>query len=286
MKNSNTATIVIPTGWKLDNGQKESSSSETRSFASAFELVPEAIRNIAQPGTSYRNPQTGVVLQKQSNGKWKKTGTEALPVDILKNGVKGRVPKNDPEEPNASGFTPLEKARQKLELFRSRISNPDNTPSDSQMDQYGKLKVNVEELENKRESLGGLRGLFGKKSSDLDSSKTREKGKLIRKIFPDVADRQTLIEARRFHRSHLKLPDPLLRRRSKFSTEEVLNLEKNQQKILRTAQELDQMIKKTNLKNSKNYGLFTELSNYLKTLKSAHKSYSSALSRATKSQPL
>ena len=40
------------------------------------ELVPEAVKRSAAPGTIYKNPQSGSTLQKQANGHWVKTGTD------------------------------------------------------------------------------------------------------------------------------------------------------------------------------------------------------------------
>ena len=41
------------------------------------ELVPEAIRKTAKPGTVYKSRTTGATLQKQQSGRWKKVESTA-----------------------------------------------------------------------------------------------------------------------------------------------------------------------------------------------------------------
>ena len=91
--------------------------------------------------------------------------------NLPKKGIKGRVPRNNPKEPLASGFTPLEKAKQKLAIFESKITNPDIVPSEKQLEQYGKLKNAVEDYEKRRD---GKKNFLGRTdNSDLDKSVTR-----------------------------------------------------------------------------------------------------------------
>jgi hypothetical protein len=66
--------FVVPDGWGLAPEAAWLDFAESESFAS--ELVPAAIKATAQVGTTYRNPATGVTLQKQPSGRWKKTGSE------------------------------------------------------------------------------------------------------------------------------------------------------------------------------------------------------------------
>lgn len=51
---------MIPEGWKK--------------ISYSDEMVPEAIRANAKPGTTYQNPKSGHTLQKQANGRWKLIG--------------------------------------------------------------------------------------------------------------------------------------------------------------------------------------------------------------------
>lgn len=67
--------IMIPEGWSFAPETAWLDFAESESFAS--ELVPAAIKATAEPGTTYRNPATGVTLQKQQSGRWKKINTEA-----------------------------------------------------------------------------------------------------------------------------------------------------------------------------------------------------------------
>lgn len=69
------ASIIVPEGWALASESVWMDFAESESFSA--ELVPEAIKASAKPGTTYRNPTTGVTLQKQPSGRWKKMGSEA-----------------------------------------------------------------------------------------------------------------------------------------------------------------------------------------------------------------
>lgn len=69
--------IVVPEGWGFAPESNWLDFAESQSFAA--ELVPQAIRATAKPGTSYRNPATGVTLQKQPSGRWRKIGTGDKP---------------------------------------------------------------------------------------------------------------------------------------------------------------------------------------------------------------
>lgn len=69
--------FAIPEGWGFAPESSWLNFAESESFSS--ELVPEAIRATAAPGTTYRNPATGVTLQKQASGRWRKMDTGAKP---------------------------------------------------------------------------------------------------------------------------------------------------------------------------------------------------------------
>lgn len=81
--------IIVPEGWGFAPESNWLDFAESESFSS--ELVPEAVRASAAPGTTYHNPTTGVTLQKQASGRWRKmdagakpptsTGTKAPPTD-------------------------------------------------------------------------------------------------------------------------------------------------------------------------------------------------------------
>lgn len=164
--------IIVPAGWTVLTSPNTPDPEQVQSFK---ELVPEAIRTTAKAGFVYKNPKTGAILQKQTNGAWKNVASETT--------TKGRVQKNNPKSPLASGYTPLEKAKIKLEQHEKAISNLDSSPSEEDLEKYGKLKMAVEQFENTRG--GGLvksRFGLGKKedTSDLDDSNSRKKGKVIR----------------------------------------------------------------------------------------------------------
>lgn len=61
---------MVPDGWTFAPESSWLDFTESESFAA--ELVPEAIRANSKPGAMYRNPTTGVTLQKQPSGRWKK----------------------------------------------------------------------------------------------------------------------------------------------------------------------------------------------------------------------
>jgi hypothetical protein len=86
MEESFDALFIIPDGWALAPEPSWLDFAESESFAS--ELVPAAIKATAGPGTMYRNPATGVTLQKQQSGRWKK-------IDV---GAKQPAPR-DPKAP-------------------------------------------------------------------------------------------------------------------------------------------------------------------------------------------
>lgn len=66
--------FMVPDGWGFAPEATWLDFAESESFAA--ELVPAAVKATAQVGTTYRNPTTGVTLQKQPSGRWKKTGSE------------------------------------------------------------------------------------------------------------------------------------------------------------------------------------------------------------------
>jgi hypothetical protein len=68
---------MVPEGWHIAPEPLWVDFAESESFAS--ELVPEALRKSAEPGTAYQNPATGAMLQKQPSGRWKKIGTQKSP---------------------------------------------------------------------------------------------------------------------------------------------------------------------------------------------------------------
>ena len=132
-----------------------------------------------------------------------RSGVESPLADILKRGIKGRVPRNDPKEPLASGNTPLEKAEAKLSMFESLISDPDRTVSEKELEQYGKLKNAVDQFRNVRD--GRKVGLFQREDrSDLDESKSRRKGEKERELWPTPTIRREVKRAQsliKYHRT-------------------------------------------------------------------------------------
>jgi len=148
-----------------------------------------------------------------TSGKCRK-GVETSVKAILDKTIPGRVPRNDPKEPLASGNTPLEKAQSKLEMFEKLISDPLRTPSEKELEQYGKLKLAVESFTNKREGKKVpllKRDIFQwEDRSDLDKSESRKLGKSLREVVPDPENRKKLARAKMLVSEHLKdNKDPL-----------------------------------------------------------------------------
>jgi hypothetical protein len=71
------SSILIPDGWALAPEPLWLDFAESESFSA--ELVPQAVRTTAVAGTTYRNPSTGITLQKQQSGRWKKIGQVKKP---------------------------------------------------------------------------------------------------------------------------------------------------------------------------------------------------------------
>jgi hypothetical protein len=210
-----------------------------------------------------------------TNGQCRK-GREASALDVLKSGIKGRVPRNDPKEPLAGGSTPLEKAKEKLRRFEEKVSDPNKTPSEKELEQFGRLKMAVEEFENKRD--GKKKGLFGgQDKSDLDESKTRAVGKEIRTLFPSVEDRQILTKAKQFHKSYLRKDDPMLARRTKASMGEILKLEERSKEVSEVRARLEAALKKA--PGGVSLITIAKLENILKAIKKAESSYNKAVER-------
>jgi hypothetical protein len=75
MAENSDILLMVPDGWALAPEATWLDFTESESFAS--ELVPATIKATAEPGTTYRNPATGVTLQKQQSGRWKKISAAA-----------------------------------------------------------------------------------------------------------------------------------------------------------------------------------------------------------------
>lgn len=203
-------------------------------------------------------------------------GQEESALDVLKSGVKGRVPRDDPKEPLAGGSTPLEKAREKLKRFEKKVSDPDRTPTEKELEQFGKLKMAVEEFENKRD--GEKKGLFGKQdTSDLDTSKTRRSGKEVRRLFPKVEDREALVKAKQIYKGYLRKEDAILKRRSKATAKEVFDLEKRSKEVSDIRARLEAMLK--GLPKNADFEVRIKLENLVKGLERAESSYGKAVTR-------
>jgi hypothetical protein len=267
--------FIVPEGWVV-LPQEEINYSFFESESFSVELVPQAIRDIAQPGLTYRNPETGTLLQKQKNGKWKKIGAERSPLEILKGGVRGRVPKDDPSEPLSSGSTPLEKVKQKMAKLNKNLLDTEKLSTDEELERYGKIKLVSDEMENTKE--GGFNLLPSKKEDDLDRSKTREQGKILRKIFPNIEDRQNFSKAIFLSRQSLMSPDPLLNKR-KFNTEEIMSLEKKNQELNTLIGTIKEFLNDGKVK--KNFYITMLIKDRLKLLIKYQKRYASAINRSS-----
>jgi hypothetical protein len=140
--------------------------------------------------------------------------------------IRGRIPRNNPKEVLTSGLTPLEKAEAKLKQFESKINRPSVLPSESEMLQYGKLKNAIDDFKTKIEGRQISKGLFGRKvedKSDLDDSKLRAGGQLMRLMFAKAAGREILNNNLKATQAVAQLK-PLLRTRGKLAAKDLLLL--------------------------------------------------------------
>ena len=148
--------------------------------------------------------------------------------------IKGRVPRDDIKELLTSGLTPLEKAEAKLKQFENKINRPSVRPSESEMLQYGKLKNAIDNFKTKVEgrqvSKGGLFGRKVEDRSDLDDSKLREGGALMRLMFPKGPAREMLNGYLKATQAVAQLA-PLLRTRRILAAKELLLLKATRQKL-------------------------------------------------------
>lgn len=170
-----------------------------------------------------------------TRGKCRK-GVQSELTDILKKPLVGRVPRNDPKEPLASGNTPLEKAEAKLAVFEKAILDPDRTPSEKELEQYGKLKNAVDTFKTMRQGKQIpllQRDLFQwEDRSDLDTSEKRKIGKEIRRVVPDPENRKKLARAKRLYSEHfITKNDPLKKTPYNASDAEMKKLEERKQEL-------------------------------------------------------
>jgi hypothetical protein len=173
-------------------------------------------------------------------GACKKGVEEEAPVYTPAGSIRGRVPRNDPKEPLASGSTPLEKAEAKLKQFEAKINRPSVRPSERELEQYGKLKNAVDEFKNKIEGRQVKKGILGRKvedRSDLDDSKLRKGGVGMRVVFPDAQSREVLKNTLKASQAVDRLA-PLLRSRRKLTKEEVKLLKDSLQTLKDRQREL------------------------------------------------
>jgi len=63
-------------------------------------------------------------------------------------GTEGEVPLNDPKSTSSRG-TPLARAESVLQHISKKIENPDYSPTDKEMERYGRLKNAVDEMRNR-----------------------------------------------------------------------------------------------------------------------------------------
>ena len=175
-------------------------------------------------------------------------GTEVESIITKAGGIRGRVPKNDPKEPLASGLTPMEKALGKLQQFEDAINDPNKKVTERQLEQYGRLSNALDSYKTRRigKPAKGLLARGKTDRADLDDSKTREKGKQRRKVFGPDEIRIGLLQKKLS--KELQDVDKLLRSRRSLSEEEVNSLKGQAERMGKWAGATSAMAKKAERK--------------------------------------
>ena len=156
--------FVVPEGWSFAPEPFWVNFAESESFAS--ELVPASIKATAQVGTTYRNPATGVTLQKQPSGRWKKTDS----------GVKNPLPSRDPKAPPTRY---PERTSEAITIGFGRFNPPT----------IGHQKL-IEHIAKVAKEGGSDYNIFGSHSQDPKKNPLSSgvKASYMKEMFPDHAD--------------------------------------------------------------------------------------------------
>jgi len=152
-----------PEGWSIAPESFWVDFSESESFSS--ELVPEAIKATAKPGTTYRNPTTGVTLQKQPSGRWKKIGSE--------------VKDPPPRDPKAPPTSYPERKSDSITIGFGRFNPPT----------IGHQKL-IEHIAKVSKEGGSDYNIFGSHSQDPKKNPltSGSKASYLKEMFPDHSD--------------------------------------------------------------------------------------------------
>jgi len=163
MAESFNAGIMVPEGWSFAPESSWLDFTESESFSA--ELVPAAIKATAQVGTTYRNPATGVTLQKQPSGRWKKTGSEA------------KSP--PPRDPKAPPTQYPERTSEAITIGFGRFNPPT----------IGHQKL-IEHIAKVAKEGGSDYNIFGSHSQDPKKNplSSGAKTSYMKEMFPDHAD--------------------------------------------------------------------------------------------------
>jgi hypothetical protein len=155
--------IMIPEGWSFAPETAWLDFAESESFAS--ELVPAAIKATAEPGTTYRNPATGVTLQKQQSGRWKKINTEAK--------------QPTPRDPKAPPTQYPKRTSDAITIGFGRFNPPT----------IGHQKL-IEHIAKVAEEGGSDYNIFGSHSQDPKKNPlgSGAKASYLKEMFPDHSD--------------------------------------------------------------------------------------------------
>jgi hypothetical protein len=98
--------------------------------------------------------------------------------------VEGKVEWDNPKRPLQSGWTPREKNRARR--IKTGVENPDKTPSDKNLERYGKLKIAHDDESGKKVS-GKQRHKFKKDWTGLTTGQARRSVK----SHKDIGDTNT-----------------------------------------------------------------------------------------------
>jgi len=167
--------IVVPEGWVFAPESSWVDFAESQSFSA--ELVPQAIRAAAKPGTTYRNPATGVTLQKQPSGRWRKMGTGDKPPTPTT--PKPSAPSTDTAGTEAPPTSYPERKSDSITIGFGRFNPPT----------IGHQKL-IEHISKTAQESGSDYNVFGSHSQDPKKNplSSGAKTSYMKEMFPEQAD--------------------------------------------------------------------------------------------------
>lgn len=167
--------LILPEGWGFAPESSWLDFAESESFSA--ELVPQSVRATAKPGTTYRNPATGVTLQKQPSGRWRKMDSGAKsPTPTT---PESSVPSADTADTKAPPTSYPERKSDAITIGFGRFNPPT----------IGHQKL-IEQIAKTAEENGSDYNIFGSHSQDPKKNPLNSgaKASYMKEMFPEHAD--------------------------------------------------------------------------------------------------